>query len=101
MVEDPFDIDLLDDEDPFEVDDDNRPHLYKHLPNQGERPVAVGAEDLYDMYLIGNPLFYPPPPDHEGDAHWLMYAEVPGMILVAPLAPSRSGDPSKCRPIGL
>ena len=37
----------------------------------------------------------PPPP-----AHYLMVAEVAGTVLVVPIAPSRSGDPSKCRPIG-
>ena len=26
--------------------------------------------------------------------------EVGGRVLIVPLAPSRSGDPSKCRPIG-
>jgi hypothetical protein len=29
-----------------------------------------------------------------------MVAEVAGVVLVVPLAPSSSGDPSKCRPIG-
>jgi len=27
-----LDVDLLDPEDPFEIDDGNRVHLYKHLP---------------------------------------------------------------------
>lgn len=67
----------------------------------GNRQIAVGVEDLYDMYLVGNPLFYPPPPGNEGDAHWIMYAEVPGIVLAAPLAPPRSSNPAKCRPIGL
>ncbi|MCM3662770.1 hypothetical protein M3148_17575, partial [Georgenia satyanarayanai] len=42
------------------------------------------------------PLFYPAKPP----AHWLMVAEVFGQVLTVPLAPSHTGDPSKCRPIG-
>jgi hypothetical protein len=30
-----------------------------------------------------------------------MVARVPGAIIVVPLAPSRNGDPTKCRPIGI
>jgi hypothetical protein len=29
-----------------------------------------------------------------------MCAEVGGRVLVVPLAPARSGDPHRCRPIG-
>ena len=29
-----------------------------------------------------------------------MVADVSGRVLVVPLAPSRSGDPATCRPIG-
>lgn len=43
-----------------------------------------------------DPLFYPAKPP----AHWLMCAEVRGDILVVPIAPSRTGNPRKCRPIG-
>lgn len=43
-----------------------------------------------------DPLFYPAKPS----AHWLMLAKVSGRVLIVPLAPSRSGDPSKRRPIG-
>jgi hypothetical protein len=95
-----FDIDRLDPEDPFEIDEGNRPHLYKHLPTRGGRHVAVGVEDLYDLYLFGNPIFYPAD-RKKGDAHWLMVGEVPGMILVVPLAPPNSSHASKCRPIGI
>jgi len=42
------------------------------------------------------PRFYPAKPP----AHWLMCAEVSGRVLVVPLAPPRSGDPRRCRPIG-
>jgi hypothetical protein len=41
-------------------------------------------------------VFYPAKPP----AHWLMCAEVGGRVLVVPLAPARSGDPRRCRPIG-
>ena len=45
---------------------------------------------------MSDPLFYPARPP----AHWLMVAEVAGRVLTVPLAPSRSGDPRSCRPIG-
>jgi hypothetical protein len=56
-----FDLDLLDDEWPFEIDG-QASHLFKHP--------------------------------------YLSTAEVSGQVLVVPLAPSRSGEPSRCRPIG-
>jgi hypothetical protein len=31
----------------------------------------------------------------------LMVARIPGAIVAVPLAPPLSGDPSKCRPIGV
>ncbi len=99
MTRERFDIDLLDPEDPFEIDDANRPHLYKHLPTAGAKQISVGVEDLYDMYLSGNPLYYPA--SEEGEADWLLFAEVPGIMLIAPLAPPRASSPSICRPIGL
>ncbi len=49
-----LDLDLLDDEDPFEIDD-QAAHLFKHLS---------------------------------------------GRVLVVPIAPSESGEPTTCRPIG-
>lgn len=48
------------------------------------------------MCGASDPLFYPAKPP----AHWLMCAEIASKVLVVPLAPSRSGDPSRCRPIG-
>ena len=81
-----FDIDLLDDDDPFEVDD-QQAHLFKH--------AALGLEDIYDVW-DSNPFFYPAIPP----AHWLMVAEVAGRALVVPLAPADSGDRTRCRPIG-
>ena len=81
-----FDPDLLDNEDPFEIDT-QAAHLFKH-PHLGiDDIVAVWASD---------PLFYPAKPP----AHWLMAAAVDGRVLTVPLAPSRSGDVRYCRPIG-
>jgi hypothetical protein len=55
--------------------------------------MAMGdSEDVW----ASDPLFYPAKPP----AHGLMCGEVPGRMLVVPLAPSRSGDPRRCRPIG-
>jgi hypothetical protein len=81
-----FDIDELDDEDPFEIDA-QAAHLFKHAP--------LGIADVYDVWR-SEPLFYPAKPP----AHWLMVAEVSGEVLVVPLSPSDSDDPSRCRPIG-
>ena len=78
-------IDLLDEHDPFEVDD-QAAHLFKH--------PYLGLDDVRDVWA-SDPLFYPAKPP----AHWLMVAEVSGEVLVVPLAPSRTGDPSRCRPI--
>jgi hypothetical protein len=85
-VPEPFDLDLLDAEDPFEIDD-QAAHLFKH--------PRLGVEDIYDVWQ-SDPLFYPAKPP----AHWLMVAEVAGVVLVVPLAPSDSVDRTTCRPIG-
>jgi hypothetical protein len=55
----------------------------------------LGIDDITDVWT-SDPLFYPATPP----AHWLMCAEVAGRVLVVPLAPSRYGDPTRCRPIG-
>jgi hypothetical protein len=82
-------LDELDPEDPFELDTDNRPHLFKH---------PYSEEDLYDIYY--DALYYPA--REGGAADWLMVGQPPGeRPLVVPLAPARSGDPSKARPIGI
>jgi hypothetical protein len=81
-----FDLDLLDEQDPFEIDA-QAAHLFKH--------PHLGVEDVEDVWA-SDPLFYPAKPP----AHWLMCAEVSGRVLVVPLAPSRHGDPRRCRPIG-
>jgi hypothetical protein len=81
-----LDLSQLDDEDPFEVDL-QAAHLFKH--------PHLGLADVRDVWA-GDPLFYPAKPP----AEWLMVAEVHGQVLVVPLAPARSGDPQRCRPIG-
>ena len=86
MATTPSDTDLLDDHDPFEITG-QAPHLFKHGP--------LGIADIFDVWH-SDPLFYPSRPP----AHWLMVSQVGGLVLVVPLAPGRSGDPSKCRPIG-
>jgi hypothetical protein len=86
VVSDPFDLDLLDDENPFEIDD-QATHLFKH--------PRLGIEDIYEVWQ-SDPLFYPAKPP----AHWLMVAEIAGAVLVVPLSPPDSDDPTKCRPIG-
>lgn len=80
-----FDPDLLG-EDPFEIDA-QAAHLFKH--------PHLGLEDVYDVWA-SDPIFYPAKPP----AHWLMLAEVGGRVLVVPIAPPDSGDPTRCRPIG-
>lgn len=91
-----FDVDLLDDDDPFEIDDFNLPHLYSHATQTG---IPLGPDDIYDLWTA-DLLFYEA--TAVGDAEWLMVGIVPGNItLCVPLAPPMSGDVSKCRPIGV
>jgi hypothetical protein len=78
--------DLLDEEDPVEIDA-QAARLFKH--------PHLGIDDIDDVWA-SDPLFYPAKPP----AHWLMCAEVGGRVLVVLLAPARSGDPRRCRPIG-
>jgi hypothetical protein len=59
-----LDVALLDEEDPFEIDD-QAAHLFKH--------AALGTEDVYDVWE-SDPLFYPA----HGPADWLMVGEVAG-----------------------
>jgi hypothetical protein len=80
-----LDLDQLADE-PFEIDT-QAAHLFKH--------PHLGLADVYDAWA-SDPLFYPAKPP----AHWLMVADVNGHVLVVPIAPSRDGDPTRCRPIG-
>lgn len=93
-------LDFLDPEDPFEIDGGNRVHLIKHLPSDDSgRSVAVGPEDVLDVYLYGDPDYYPG--GEGGQADWLMVGMVPGLLLCIPLAPPNSGDARFCRPIGI
>jgi hypothetical protein len=96
-----FDYTLLDPEDPFEIDDGNRPHLNKHLPTNAKGVlIPVGIGDILDMYHYGIPRFYEGYDD--GDADWLMLGEIPGgMIICVPVASPQSEDYARRRPIGL
>ncbi|GAA0992191.1 hypothetical protein [Subtercola frigoramans] len=80
-----FEIELLADDWPFEIDHQVA-HLFKH--------PKLGLQDIADVWA-SDPLFYPAKPP----AHWLMVAEVEGRVLMVPLAPSKT-ERTKCRPIG-
>lgn len=56
----PFDIERLDDDDPFEIDEQVA-HLFKH--------PRLGIDDIFDVWQ-SDPIFYPAIPP----AHWLMVA---------------------------
>lgn len=86
MERDRFDVEALDEDDPFEVDD-QRMHLFKH--------EGMDISDISEVWT-DNPIFYPGRVD--GPADWLMVGEVTGDIVLVPLAPGT--DPSKARPIG-
>jgi hypothetical protein len=75
-----FDPDLLDEEDPFEIDT-QAAHLFKH--------PHLGIDDIDDVWA-SDPLFYPAKPP----AHWLMCGEVSGRVLVVPLALRAAGIPT-------
>ncbi|MCP4960591.1 MAG: hypothetical protein GY925_15150 [Actinomycetia bacterium] len=81
-----FDIDALDEDDPFEIDS-QAAHLFKHAP--------FGIDDVFEVWQ-SDPLFYPAVPP----AHWLMVAQIGSAVLVVPLAPPDSGEAAQCRPIG-
>lgn len=94
-----FDIDRLDADDPFELDEQNRPHLHKRLPAGRGGRVPVDERDILELYRFGDPDYMAGKYNDEAD--WLMIGEVTGIILLVPLAPPKSKDPSKCRPIGI
>lgn len=79
-----FDPDLLDDEEPFEIDQ-RRAHLFKH--------PYLGVDDIVDVWT-SDPLFYPAEPL----ARWLMVSEVAGQLLVVPLAPPKPGSAATSPP---
>lgn len=79
----------------------NRPHLYKHTFSRPEGvPIRIELADLLDLWAGGAVLLYPADLD-KGPAHWLMVGEVDGVVVTVPLAPPRSHNPAKCRPIGI
>jgi hypothetical protein len=79
-----FDLELLDDADPFEVDS-QAAHLFKH--------PHLGLADVRDVWA-NSPIFYPAKPP----ADWLMVAEVHGRVLVVPLAPRGVAIPADADP---
>ncbi len=81
-----IDIEDLDPQDPFEIDERNRPHLAKHPP--------FTEEDLWEA-LEGDPVFFPAKPP----AEWLMVSRVPGYTVVVPLL--QGSSPTRLRPIGI
>lgn len=94
-----FDIDLLDAEDPFEIDEDNRPHLYKHVVVEGNQTIGLTEDHVYEIYLWGDPQYFPA--TSTGPADWLMVGDVDGHVITVPLAPPHSGVVTQCRPIGV
>ena len=85
-----FDYGLLDEEDPFEIDGVNGPHLAKH--------PGCDIDLLYSLWESGDGLFFP---SHHGPADWFLFASVAGVVYMATLMPAESGATTKCRPIGL
>lgn len=57
--------------------------------------MAVGPEDLLDVYPYGEPSFFEA--DEDGPADWLMVGMVPGLTVCVPLAPPNHGDARRCR----
>lgn len=92
-----IEIDLLDDVDPFEIDEDNLPHLFKH--GVGAFGIPFDLDLLDEIYVHDEPRFYEADPG--GAADWLMLGHVQGEVVTVPLAPPRSGLANKCRPIGM
>jgi hypothetical protein len=87
-----FDPDLIDWDDPFEVDAGNEPHLFAHAP--------YGSGDLDDI-LTNEPALIPAQVEL-GEADWLLVGTPPGEPpLVVPLATPNSGDARQARPIGI
>lgn len=86
-----FDPELLDESDPFEIDDDNRPHLAKHSP--------YTPEDLGEAWADPDGIFVEAV---RGPAEWFLIASLTGGDIVQiPLAPSRTESWRQCRPIGI
>jgi hypothetical protein len=87
-----FDPELLDPDEPFQIDDGNRPHLAKHSP--------YTQADIFDAWADPDLLFAEAAAN--GPADWLLIAALPGGDVVqVPLAPGRNGEWRRCRPIGI
>lgn len=87
-----FDPELLDEDDPFEIDQENAPHLAKHSP--------YTVEDVGDAWSDEAAVFIEAAVD--GPADWLLVARLSGGDIVEiPLAPARSSGWRNCRPIGI
>ena len=84
VAEEMFDVDLLDEEDPFDVDA-QAAHLFKH--------PRLGIEDIREVWA-SDPMFYPAKPP----AHWLMVAEVDGTVLMVPLPLPATATPNDAAP---
>jgi len=85
-MEDTFDPDLLDDDDPFEIDEGNLPHLVGH---------GFGLTDLWELWE-GTPYWSE---DEQHPGRLKLHGPIPGDYLVVPCAASSSGDVHRCRPI--
>lgn len=82
--EERLDVDLLDEDDPFEIDD-QAAHLFKH--------EGLGIEDVYEVWE-SDPLFYPAIPP----ADWLLVAEVGGEGPGCPGCQARQRRPDSVSP---
>jgi hypothetical protein len=91
MARQRFDPELLDDHDPFEIDDDNWPHLVKHYP--------YSPDDVLRAWADPNRIFVAA--TAEGPADWLFVARVEDRVVQVPLAAPRDGGWRRCRPIGI
>ena len=77
---------------------DNSPHLAKHLFMSDGHAVVITLNDVLDYW--DNAQFFEGDPTR-GPAHWLMVCRIESAVVTIPLIPANSGDPTKCRPIGL
>ena len=97
---DRLNVDLLDSDEPFEIDQDNAPHLAKHLLMVDGKSVRVSIDDVSELFTWGAVRFYEGDPAR-GPAHWLIVCRIEDVVVTVPIVPAANGDPSKCRPIGL
>lgn len=89
MEDDRFDPDLLDPDDPFELDDDNLGQLGKW--------DGLTRDDLIEAWQ-GEPRLFRAPDGFPGD--WDLVSEVGSVgTIVVPLMAAKSGDKTKARPI--